>query len=81
MAYAVNCELLRYAVTSILISSDKDIDEIENNLNQNFSFLCDWLLDSKLRIRLWAAEFEAINGNLPEQGFYLGFYYPYFLIH
>ena len=50
MPQAVKCELLLYADDTCLIFQHKDIKEIENQLNQNFSFICDWFVDNKLSI-------------------------------
>ena len=46
---AVNWELLLYADDTYLIFQNEDITKIETSLNKNFSLLCDWFVDNKLR--------------------------------
>ena len=49
MPLAVKCELLLYENdTYCLIFQHSDINEIEIQLNKNFSSKCDWFVDSKL---------------------------------
>ena len=50
MPQAVSCDLLLYADDSCLIYQHKDVKEIEQMLNKNFSDLCDWFVDNKLSI-------------------------------
>ena len=50
MKQALDCELLLYADDSCLISQHKDVKEIENVLNRNFSNLCEWFVDNKLSV-------------------------------
>ena len=50
MPQALSCDLLLYADDSCLIYQHKDVKEIENILNINFSNLCDWFVDNKLSI-------------------------------
>ena len=50
MPQAVKCDLLLYADDSCLIFQHRDIREIERVLNNEFSNLCDWLVDNKLSI-------------------------------
>ena len=50
MKQAVDCDLFLYAGDSCLVYQQKDVKEIEGNLNKNFSNVCDWFLDSKLSI-------------------------------
>ena len=47
---AVKCELLLYADDIYLIFQHNDINEIEIQLNKNFSLICDWFVDNKLNI-------------------------------
>ena len=47
---SVNCELLLYADDTCLIFQHNDIKEIENQLNKNFSLICEWFVDNKLSI-------------------------------
>ena len=49
MVQAVNCDLL-YADDMGLIFQHKDINIIEQQLNRNFSNICDWFVDNKLSI-------------------------------
>ena len=50
MKQALDCELLLYADDSCLIFQHKNVTEIENALNRNFSNLCDWFVDNKLSV-------------------------------
>ena len=50
MVQAVNCDLLLYADDTGLIFQHKDINIIEQQLNGNFSNICDWFVDNKLSI-------------------------------
>ena len=50
MVQAVNCDLLFYADGTGLIFQHKDINIIEQQLNRNFSNICDWFVDNKLSI-------------------------------
>ena len=50
MVQALNCDLLLYADDTGLIFQHKDINIIEHQLNRNFSNVCDWFVDNKLRI-------------------------------
>ena len=49
MVQAVNCDLL-YADDTGLIFQHNDINIIEQQLNRNFSNICDWFVDDKLII-------------------------------
>ena len=51
MPQAVKCELLSYADGTCLIFQHSDINETEIQLNKNFSVICHWFVNSKLRIR------------------------------
>ena len=50
MLQAVNSDILLYADDTCLIYTGKDIKTIEEQLNTDFSSLCDWLIDSKLSV-------------------------------
>ena len=52
MPQAVSCELLLYADDTCLICMGKDIKTIEDQLNRDFSSLCEWFIDNKLSIHL-----------------------------
>ena len=50
MKQAVNCDLFLYADDSCLVYQHNDVSKIEQNLNKNFSDICDWFVDNKLSI-------------------------------
>ena len=50
MVQAVNCDLLLSADETGLILQHKGINIIEQQLNRNFSNICDWFVDNKLSI-------------------------------
>ena len=50
MPQSLNCELLLYEHDTCLIFQHNDIKKIENQLNKNFSLICDWYVDNKLSI-------------------------------
>ena len=50
MKQAVNCYLFLYADDSCLVYQHNDVSKIEQNLNKNFSDICDWFVDNKLSI-------------------------------
>ena len=50
MPQSVSCDLLLYADDSCLVFTDKNFENIENNLNKNFNSLCKWFVDNKLSI-------------------------------
>ena len=50
MSQAVKCHLFLYADDSCLVCQHKVIDEIEKQLNVDFSNICDWFVDNKLSI-------------------------------
>ena len=52
MPQAVKCELFLYADDTSLTFQHEDVKEIEDQLNLNFSRLCDWFIDNKLSIHL-----------------------------
>ena len=47
LARAVDCDLLLYADDSCLIFRDKNIEQIEINLNRNLNTLCNWFLENR----------------------------------
>ena len=70
MSQAVKCHLFLYADDSCLVCQHKDINEIEKQLNVDFSNICDWFLDNKLSIHfgedktksiLFGSKFEKKN--------------------
>ena len=50
MPQALKCELPLYADDTCLIFQHSEINEIEIQLNKNFSSICDWFVDNKLSI-------------------------------
>ena len=50
MKQALDCDLLLYADDSCLIFQHKNVKEVENVLNRNFSNLCEWFVDNKLSL-------------------------------
>ena len=50
IARVVNCDLLLYADDSCLTFRDKNIKQIESNLNRCFNSLWDWSAENKRRI-------------------------------
>ena len=47
---SVKCELLLYADDTCLICQHKNVEVIENKLNEDFKNICDWFIDNKLSI-------------------------------
>ena len=47
MSQAVKCYLFLYVNDSCLVCQHKDINEIEKQLNVDFSNTCDWFVDNK----------------------------------
>ena len=50
MVQTVNCDLLLYVDDTGLNFQHKGINIIEQQLNRNFSNICDWFVDNKLSI-------------------------------
>ena len=50
MPKVVKCDLFLYADDTCLVCQHKDINKIENQLNEDFSNICDWFVDNKLSI-------------------------------
>ena len=50
MQQAIDCDLFLYADDSCLVFQHKNVKDIEDKLNSNFSNLCDWFVDNKLSI-------------------------------
>ena len=48
MPQAVNSDILLYGDDICLICTGKDIKVIEEQLNTDFTSLCDWFIDNKL---------------------------------
>ena len=50
MPQAVNSELLLYADDTCLIYMGKNIQKIKEQLNSDFTSLCEWFIDNKLSV-------------------------------
>ena len=50
MKQAVDFDLFLYTGDSYLISQQKNVSKMEQNLNKNFSNTCDWFVNNKLSI-------------------------------
>ena len=50
MPKSVECDLFLYADDSCLVFQHKNVKEIEKQLNEDFSNLCDWFVENKLSI-------------------------------
>ena len=70
MSQAVKCDLLLYADDTCLVFQHKYINKIKNQLNEDFSNICDWFVDNKLSIHfgedktksiLFASKFKRKN--------------------
>ena len=47
MSQAVKCYLFLYADDTCIVCRHKDINKIENQLNEDFCNICDWFVDNK----------------------------------
>ena len=65
-----NVNLFLYADDTCLVHQHKDINKIENQLNEDFSNICDWFVNNKLSIHfgedktksiLFASKFKRKN--------------------
>ena len=52
MPQAVKCKLFLHTDDTCLTFQHKNVKEVEDQLNLNFSNLCDWFVDNKLSIQL-----------------------------
>ena len=50
MSQAVKCDLFLYVDDTCIACQHKNIDNIENQSNEDFCNICDWLVDNKLSI-------------------------------
>ena len=50
MLQAAKCHICLYVAYSFLVCQHKAINEIEKQLNVNFSNICDWFVENKLSI-------------------------------
>ena len=60
MSQAVKCDLFLYADDTCLVCQHKDINKIENQLNEDFSNMCDWFVDNKLSMHFGEDETKSI---------------------
>ena len=60
MPQAVNSDLLLYADDTCLMYTGKDINTIEEQLNTDFSSLCDWFVDNKLSVHFGEEKTKSI---------------------
>ena len=60
MKQAVDCDLFLYADDPCLVYQHKDVSKIEQNLNKNFSNICDWFVDNKLSIHFGEGKTKGI---------------------
>ena len=66
MPQSVSCDLLLYADDSCLVFTDKNFDNIENKLNENFNSICDWFVNNRLSIHLGEDKTKSILFVLKE---------------
>ena len=60
MPQAVKSELLLYADDTCLIYMGKDIQKIEEQLNSDFTSLCEWFIDNKLSVHFGEEKTKSI---------------------
>ena len=60
MPQAVNSELLLFADDTCLIYTGKDIQKIEEQLNSDFTSLCEWFIDNKLSVHFGEEKTKSI---------------------
>ena len=60
MPRAVNSELLLYADDTCLIYMGKNIQKIEEQLNSDFTSLCEWFIDNKLNVHFGEEKTKSI---------------------
>ena len=60
MPKVVKCDLFLYAGDTCFIFQLENAKEIEDQMNLNFSGLCDWFIDNKLSIHLGEDETKSI---------------------
>ena len=60
MPQAANSELLLYADDTCLIYTGKDIQKIEEQLNSDFTSLCEWFIDNKLSVHFGEEKTKSI---------------------
>ena len=60
MSQAVKCDLFLHTNDSCLVCQHKDFNEIEKQLNIDFSNICDWFVDNKLSIHFGGDKTKSI---------------------
>ena len=60
MLQAVNSELLLYADDTCLIYMGENIQKIEEQLNSDFTSLCEWFIDNKLSVHFGGEKTKSI---------------------
>ena len=53
MSQAVECDLYLYADDSYLLFQHKNVTEIKKQFTKDFSNICDWFVDNKLKYTFW----------------------------
>ena len=61
MSQAVKCDLFLYADDTCLVCQHKDVNKIENQLNEDFSNMCDWFVHNKLSIQFGDDKTKSIH--------------------
>ena len=67
MPQAVNSELLLYADDTCLIYMGKNIQKIEEQLNSDFTSLCEWFIDNKLSVHFGEEKTKSILFGTKQQ--------------
>ena len=52
ISQVVKCDVFLYADNSYLTCQNKDINEIEKQLNEGFCNVCDWFVNNNLSLHL-----------------------------
>ena len=60
MPQAVNSELLLYADDTCLIYMGENIQKIEEQLNSDFTSVCEWFIDNKLSVHFGEKKTKSI---------------------
>ena len=60
MKQTVKCDLFLYADDACLVYQHNNVSNIEQNLNKNFSNICDWFVDNNLSTHFWESRTKCI---------------------
>ena len=60
MPMAVKCNLFLYANDTCLVFQRKNVNNIEKQLNEDFTNICDWFVDNKLSIHFGEEKTKSI---------------------